>query len=89
MGEIALMIYYVKMGTGFTSEYGDMDENFYYSLESMFGKVINELYSQPEKVIDNFIPLLEEIKDMAKNVGWGYCDSLEEMLNNFYDVNGR
>jgi len=89
VGEIALMIYYVEMGTRFTSEYGDMDENFYYSLESVFGKAIDELNSQPEEVIDEFLPLLEEIRDMANNVGWGYCDSLEEMLNNFYDVNSR
>src|SRR4030095_10078888 len=35
-GTLELMVYYVECGTQFTVDYGDIDEAFYASLESMF-----------------------------------------------------
>lgn len=39
VGVLDIMVYYVEMGTKFTLEYGDIYEEFYDSLESMFKKV--------------------------------------------------
>lgn len=39
------MLYYVECGIKFTNLYGDIDERFYYSLESMFSAFVMFLNS--------------------------------------------
>ncbi len=89
VGKLELMAYYVEMGTKYTVEYGDMWENFYLSLERMFEKITEELDSQPDDIVDHFLPRLENIVDMASGMGWGYYDTLIELLCEFCDRNGR
>lgn len=74
---IDLMIYYVERGTQFTCAFGDIDENFYCSLESMFADVLklmnNHNYSE------EFGNRLEEIVEDANGIGWGYYDTIKCM----------
>lgn len=88
-GKIELMVHYVELGTRYTAEYGDMDENFYSGLESMFQKILKELDSEPEDVANIFLSRLEDVTIMAGATGWGYEDTLNYMLEEYYDVNGR
>ncbi len=88
-GKIELMVHYVELGTRYTTEYGDMDENFYFGLESMFQKILQELGSEPEDVVNIFMPRLEDVAIMAGKTGWGYKETLDEMLGEYYDINGR
>jgi hypothetical protein len=37
-GTLNLMLTYVEQGTRFTSEYGDFEESFYNSMESVFSE---------------------------------------------------
>lgn len=76
-GIIDLMIYYVERGTQFTCTFGDIDENFYYSLESMFDGVLKLMNNQnyPEE----FNHRLEAIVKSANGIGWGYYDAIKEM----------
>ncbi len=77
-----LMVYYVENGTRFTNEYGDIDERFYMSMESMFKDVIDTLNRIGDtKLTDTFRPRLEGIVDDAEGIGWGYYDSLSDMLD--------
>src|SRR3990172_973737 len=39
-----LMLYYVEMGVKFTNEYGDIDEDFYINIETMFKSASNFIY---------------------------------------------
>ncbi|MDY6865854.1 MAG: DUF6155 family protein [Halobacteriota archaeon] len=81
-GVIDLMIYYVENGTRFTNEYGDIDERFYSSMESMFGNVTDSLNRIGDKELTKrFRPRLKKIVDDAKGIGWGYYDSLSYMLD--------
>lgn len=53
---IDLMLYYVEQGVNFTNQYGDINEPFYNSMESMFDqalKLIQETNSQ-----DTFFPVV-------------------------------
>jgi hypothetical protein len=80
-GTIDLMLTYVESGTQFTLTYGDIDEPFYNSLESVLNEMV-ELLLTPEGM-----PLYAAIagrcyklRREAPNIGWGYGDALDEQL---------
>jgi Family of unknown function (DUF6155) len=80
IGTLDLMVYYVERGTRFTVDYGDIDAWFYESLESMFSQVVKTLQQSDEETIDHFLPRLESIVHRAYNIGWGYYDTISDML---------
>lgn len=49
LGKLELMVHYVESGNKFTVEFGDMDERFYLSLESMFSNILSLLEKQKNK----------------------------------------
>ena len=79
-----LMLHYVECGVEYTSMYGDINEAFYYSIESMFSdfvRVLNGLDSE-----SFYQRNAERIKEMCLScdcVGWGFS---EEMMNIYYDI---
>jgi len=80
--QIDLMIYYVECGVQLTREYGDIDENFYSSLEGVYSKAMklidnNELH---EKFKDRSF----KIVDRTKNIGWGFHDFLGDIYGQTY-----
>lgn len=89
VGRIELMVHYVEQGTRCTADYGDMDEKFYSGLVSVFQRILNELDSQPEDITSIFLPRLEDVATMAGKTGWGYQESLDYMLEEYYDTHGR
>lgn len=79
-GTLELMVYFVEQGTGFTVDFGDIDEGFYASLESMFGRILETLARSEPEVAERILPRLVAIRDAAKGIGWGYHDYLCEAL---------
>lgn len=79
-GLLDLMFYYVECGTAMTLNYGDMDEAFYSSLESMFDRAIKQLETCGAEVIGTFLPRAVRIVRRAKGLGWGYYDHLADRL---------
>lgn len=81
-GTLELMVYFVERGTKFTADCGDIDEAFYSSLESMFGRVLDTLKRSAPEVMARFLPRLTAVRDAADGIGWGYydylCDALEQ-----------
>ena len=79
-----LMLHYVECGVEYTSMYGDIDEAFYYSIESMFAdfvRVLNNLDSETY-----YKRNADRIKEMCLStdcVGWGF---IEEMMNIYYEI---
>jgi hypothetical protein len=61
-------------------DYGDIDEGFYESLESMFTQVVKMLQHSDQETIDRFLPRLKGIVRQAHGIGWGYYDAIAEML---------
>lgn len=79
-----LMLHYVECGVEYTSMYGDIDEAFYYSIESMFADFVRALSNLDSE--NYYQRNAERIKEMCLStdcVGWGF---LEEMMNIYYDI---
>jgi hypothetical protein len=79
---IDLMLYYVECGVEFTNEYGDIDENYYLSIE--------RAYRDSLDLIDKHL-LHDIFKDRALtvvhdtgNIGWGFHDTLGDLYYEIY-----
>jgi hypothetical protein len=81
--KLELMLFFVESGTQFTLEFGDIDENFYVSLERMYKKAIDLLLTFDEEVIDAYYSRFEKLVTSTENIGWGYHDSLADI---FYEA---
>lgn len=81
---IDLMVYYVECGTDFSCEFGDMDETYYASLESMFDKAVTLMKKQDPYEVEDFIRRLESVIQNAKSFGWGYYDTISVILEEAY-----
>jgi hypothetical protein len=80
------MVYYVECGTDFLCEYGDMDEPYYLSLESVFASALALMKLFDEKEMQDFIQRLCRILEKASQMGWGYYDVLSDK---FYQAYGH
>lgn len=70
-----LMLFYVELGTEFTSSFGDIDANFYNSMLSMYDKVAMEC-DQDEELFLHFKDRLYSVVHMSEGIGWGYHDTI-------------
>jgi hypothetical protein len=84
IGLIELMVYYVECGTDFLCEFGDMYESYYMSLESVFDNALKQMKQFEDHEIDDFIYRLKEVVRKANHMGWGYYDSISDMLKDSY-----
>jgi hypothetical protein len=77
---LELKLIYVENGVKFTLTYGDIDERFYYSMESMYADIINQINEdETGELFEEFEERLEAIVLNAKGVGWGFHDNLVEI----------
>ena len=84
---IDLMLLYVEKGTEITISFGDMYEQFYYSLECMYGDAVELLNKWGDKnLIEKFRPRLKAVVTKTQGMGWGYHDTLSEI---YYDELGE
>lgn len=81
---IDLMVYYVECGTDFSCEFGDIDEPYYASLESMFEKAVALMQKQPAYDIEDFIRRLKVVIRKASSFGWGYHDTISDIFEKAY-----
>ena len=81
-GTLELMMIYLEQGTAFTREYGDIDEPFYNSLDSVLGEIA-QLLTTPDgqPFYPEFSVRLQELKGVASAIGWGYGDSVREIVD--------
>lgn len=83
MGKLELMVHYLEMGNQFTVDFGDIDEKFYSSLESMFERIVSSLKEQPPDIQDKYHPRLEKVVSSATNIGWGYYDYISDIIDEY------
>ena len=83
-GILELMVFYVECGNDLTCEYGDIDEPFYCSLESMFNNALRALVESDEETIDEYLPRLQTIVENAQGIGWGYYDTIADLLYEYF-----
>lgn len=87
IGVIDLMVYYVQTGTDYIVKYGDMYEQYYDSLESVFADVIKLMSKCPKDQVLAFVKRLQDIVEDSKDVGWGYHDTIADMFYEYYYEN--
>ncbi len=70
------MLYYVEMGVQFTNTYGDINESFYSSMETMYEHAARLIAANGLR--DEFETRCKEIVDDTRNIGWGFHDALSD-----------
>jgi hypothetical protein len=86
-GEAELMLFYVECGNDFTLSYGDIDEEFYDSLISMYEKAIDTIIDMPPSEQKPLKKRLYETMTSASGIGWGYYDELKSLFYNAFPEN--
>jgi hypothetical protein len=77
---LELMIYYVELGVEFTNDYGDINEQFYYSMESMYQNVLKKIRAERGRGLYNlYRDRLIAIVNNTEDIGWGFHDQLAGM----------
>lgn len=71
-----LMIFYVETGVKYTEVYGDIDEPFYLSMESMYGRALK--FIAGNNLLYEFNIRCLKIVNDTKDMGWGFHDQLYE-----------
>ena len=80
-----LMIFYVEQGVICTNNYGDIDERFYSSLESVYADAVALLRQLGNnELIEQFRPRLKRIVSDTSGIGWGFHDELTDIYYNEY-----
>lgn len=77
-----LMLYYVECGVEFTIEYGDIDENFYTSVENTYVRALELM--EKESILEKFKDRCEKIVNDTSGIGWGFHDYLGDVYYEFY-----
>ena len=75
-GTIDLMLTYVENGTEFTRQYGDINESFYNSLESVLIEFTELLLGRSTDLYPKFRERIQGLTAHADHIGWGYGDAL-------------
>lgn len=77
-GTIDLMLAYVENGTEFTREFGDINESFYNSLESMLNELAELLVGSDRELYPKFRERIQRLATRARDIGWSYGDALRD-----------
>jgi hypothetical protein len=77
-----IMLHYVENGVDFTNEYGDIDEPFYSSIESMFESALKHI--SKSNLEDKFYSRCKKILDDTSGIGWGFHDTLGDLFHSYF-----
>lgn len=85
-GLLELAVYYVECGTDCTMEFGDIDEAFYNSMESMMNQAVRLLEKVDPEIREKYRPRFKALMDKVYGkIGWGYGDYMADV---FYQTFG-
>jgi hypothetical protein len=73
---IDLMLHYVECGVKFTNEIGDINENYYLSLERVFRDSMELI--DAHFLYDSFKDRALQILTDSADIGWGFHDTLRQ-----------
>ena len=79
-GTAELLMTYVENGTRFTHEFGDIDEQFYSSVESALEELAALLHGEARGMYPQFADRLARVEQMADGIGWGFQDSIADVV---------
>jgi len=78
-----LMVFYVENGVKYTNCYGDINEQFYLSMESMYGRALK--FITDNKLEDEFRSRCKNIVMDTQGMGWGFHDQLCDTYYSYID----
>lgn len=88
-GTVELLMTYVESGVRFTREYGDIDERFYNSVESVLDELATLLRSNARELYPLFSERLASVVQMSDCVGWGFHDFIADVVGRLEDELGQ
>ena len=81
-GVADIMLFYVEMGVKFTNAYGDINESFYNSMESMYERMLK--YVTDNNFQEKFQSRCKKIVDDTSGIGWGFHDGLSDAYYEYF-----
>jgi len=88
-GTAELMVTFQEQGARFTLEYGDINERFYDSLLSGWNDLEKILTKDAPELFPAFRErLLEILKPIYGQIGWGYSDGVFQAVDDIYAFHG-
>lgn len=88
-GGIDLRLTYVENGTEFTREFGDINELFYNSLESVLNELVRLLLCESPESYPRFRERIQRLATLADGIGWGYGDAVRDQVFVLEETLGR
>jgi hypothetical protein len=79
-GTAELLMTYVENGARFTHEFGDIDERFYSSLESVLEELAALLRGEARGMYPQFSDRLARVEQMTDGIGWGFHDFVGDVV---------
>lgn len=78
-----IMLFYVEQGVKYTNAYGDIDEPFYDSMESMYEKSVEWIIRY--EIQDIFKNRCMRIVEDTSGIGWGFHDALSDIFSSAFN----
>jgi len=79
---IDLELFYVEEGVRFTNAFGDIDEPFYASMESMFERVLKRIKAHGMEKM--FVDRVKKIANDTREIGWGFGDQIGHLYTEYF-----
>ena len=79
-GTAELMMTYVENGAEFTHQYGDIDERFYNSVESVLSELADLLKGEGRELYPQFSERLADVEQLTDGIGWGFHDFVADVV---------
>jgi hypothetical protein len=79
-GTVELLMTYVENGAQFTREFGDIDERFYNSVESVLEELAALLRGEARELYPQFSDRLANVEQMTDGIGWGFHDFVANIV---------
>lgn len=80
--QIDLELFYVEQGVKFTHSFGDIDEPFYMSIESMFERALKNI--KKHHLESMFVNRAEKVIRDTHGIGWGFADNIEYLYSKYF-----
>ena len=88
-GVAELLMTYVENGVRFTCEYGDIDERFYNSVESVLNELADLLRDEARELYPTFRERLAKVEQLTDGIGWGFGDAVADTVGELENKLGR
>lgn len=88
-GTAELLMTYVENGAEFTSQFGDIDERFYSSVESALDELAKLLRGPARELYPSFSERLTKVEQITGGIGWGFHDFISDVVRQLEDELGE